>query len=109
MEGFRSSGGYTIWTAPLCEKGTGSSMNQGWQILTDPNKERIPLRVLSETLDSGQMMATGLVMMGGNSLPSILESVLLFFVLSPGFYTTSPKDNQKTSLSRQTTTLSVVS
>jgi len=77
--------------------------------VTSPKKERIFLRLLSETLDSGHRMATGLVMMGGNGLSSILESVLFFFVLGPGFYTTSPKDNQKTSLPHQNEPLPVVS
>jgi hypothetical protein len=41
-------------------------MNQGRPILTDPKKERMALSVLSETLESGQMITMGSLMLARN-------------------------------------------
>jgi len=72
-------------------------MNHGLPILTDLKKERMTLRVLSGTIDSGQRIATGSVMIAGSGLLSVFDSELLFFAPGQGFYSTCVKDNQKTS------------
>jgi hypothetical protein len=73
-------------------------MNQGRPILTDPKKERMTLSVLSGTLESGQMIAAGSVILAGNGSLSALESCRFFFTRRKEFYNTCMEDNQKNTL-----------
>src|SRR5512136_1312626 len=73
-------------------------MNQGRPILTDPKKERMALSLFSGTLESGQMIATGSIMLAGNSSLSAFESSGFFFTRGQEFYSTCIDDNQKNTL-----------
>jgi len=50
-------------------------MNHGWPILTDPKKERMALSFFSGTLESGQMMALGSIILAGNAFISAFKAV----------------------------------
>jgi hypothetical protein len=72
-------------------------MNQGLPILTDPKKERMTFSVLSGAPASGQIMATGSVMLAGSGLLSVFDSKPVCLAPRQGFYHTRSEDNQKTS------------
>jgi hypothetical protein len=78
-------------------------MNHGRQIVTELKKEKRTSRVFSRTLDSGQRIAAGSVIIGGNRLLSFFESGV-FCCSRPGFYNTCMEYNQKSSFHSMRTT-----